>query len=406
MFDPDGERVIERVRSVWRGALVLAAVCGPTGCKEANQFVAPPPPKVTVAVPLKQEIVTFRALPGRTKAVESVEVRARVGGYLKSVEFEEGRQVEKGALLYTIDPAEFEAAVKAAEAEKAATDAKLKQAEAEFKRVDRLYKNETATEKEFIDATAEFELTKANKMAAEAALTKAQLDLGYTKITAPISGRVNQTEINPGNLVGKGEATVLTTIVPWDPIHVFVTVDERMVLEFNRRVAAGNRKLSDVQAYLRLTDGAEYPYVGQVDYIDNQVNRETGTAGVRVLFKNPDRFLAPGSFVRVRFPSPPREAVLVPEDAAQRDLAGYYLYVIDASGEVSRIDVEVGEKYGQYKEITSGLKGDETVVIKGLQRIRPGVKVESETVELPKVEFKPATSAPSSQPASTESKGS
>ena len=220
---------------------------------------------------------------------------------------------------------------------------------------------------------------------AEAALAKAQLDLKYTRVTAPIAGRVNRTEVNVGNLIGRGEPTLLTTIVPWHPIHVYVTVGERSVLSWRRRMAGGTQR-KGVPVFLRLADGTDYPIAGRVDYIDNQVDVHTGTLQLRIVVDNPDALLVPGIFVRARVPRPLPEAVLIPESALQRDMTGYYVFTIDANREVSRTDVVTGSKVMGYQAIQSGLTGDVEVIIKGLQRIRPGLVVDAETVTLAAIE--------------------
>jgi RND family efflux transporter MFP subunit len=383
---------------------ILSAGFCPAGCREPTQFVPPPPPKVTVARPLQQEVVTFIELPGRTEAVESVEVRARVPGFLKSIEFEEGKEVEAGTLLYTIEPEPYEAALQAARARQAEAEAELHRAEDEFGRVSRLYEQQNAAEKEFVEAKADFERAKAAVLAAEADVMQAELDLSYTEVFAPIAGRVNRTAVDVGNLVGQSEPTVLTTIVPWDPIHVYVSVSERDVLGWRRREAAGEGR-SDVSVFLRLADGTNYPLAGRIDYIDNRVDPETGTLRVRAAFENPEGLLVPGIYVRVRVPREPSRAVLVPEVALQRDIVGPYLLTVDEQGEVERATIVTGPMAGAYRVVASGLTGDERVIIKGLQRARPGVKVDAEWTELPPVEQLPGMPTPASvasQPAGQE----
>ena len=197
------------------------------GCREAGGFVPPPPPEVTVALPLPQEIVTYNEMPGRAEAVNYIDLRARVGGYLQTVDFVEGAFVEAGTLLYTIEPDEFEAVVKAAKARKQNSEAEQVRANINFERVDELFKKEMAPPQEHTNVLAQLNQAKANVLADDAALTRAELDLSYTRIVAPIAGRVNRSKIDAGNLVDKG--TLLTTIVPWDPIHVYVSVGDRSV---------------------------------------------------------------------------------------------------------------------------------------------------------------------------------
>lgn len=388
-------------RGVIVGLMVGITFVVTGGCRE-NVYQPPPVPEVTVATPVQQTIVTYKEFTGRADAVESVVVRARVPGFLKSVEFEEGAPVEVGQLLYTIEPEEYEAVVKAAEARVITAQAEFDRAKADFDRINSLYEQGSAAQMEFVNSRAAHEKARGELLAAEAALTQAQLDLSYTKITAPIAGRINETQVHVGNLVGQGEATVLTTIVPWDPIHVYVTVSERDVLDYRRRVGA-RADGPDMVVYLTLVDDSPYPLAGVVDYADNRIDPATGTLEVRAAFANPARLLVPGTFVRVRVPSEPRAAILVPQTVMQRDLQGYFLMVLDEDDTVQRQDITVGAKVADYQVVTSGLSGDERVVTKGLQRVRPGVTVKStrEQLSAPALDEPPAATAPSTTTTTT-----
>jgi RND family efflux transporter MFP subunit len=374
------------------GLLAVTGLLAAVGCREANEFQPPPPPKVTVAKPLVQTVVTYSELPGRTRAIESVEVRARVEGFLRSVDFTEGSTVEEGDLLYTIEPERYAAEVKAAEARLANARATLEKKAFDHERMKRLQADEAASDVEVIEAKTDFDKANAEVMAAGAALESARLDLAYTRVTAPIAGYVNRTEVNVGNLVGRGEQTVLTTIVPWDPIHVYVTIGERDVLEWRRRLASQVSHLTETEArreipvFLQLADGTMYPTEGRVDYVDNQVDVNTGTLRARAVFANPDRLIVPGIFVRARVPREPEESVLVPEIALQRDLVGYFVFTVDAAGEVARVDVEAGPKVESYLTVTEGLTGEERVIILGLQRVQPGVVVDADEIALEPVQ--------------------
>lgn len=349
-------------------------------CREAGGFVPPPPPGVTVALPLQQEIVTYTEVPGRAEAVDYIDLRARVGGYLETVDYQEGAFVEADTLLYTIEPDEFEAIVEAAKARKQSSEAEQERSRINFERVDDLHKREMAPPQEYTNALAELNQAKANVLANIAALTRAELDLSYTRIVAPIAGRVNRTKIDAGNLVDKG--TLLTTIVPWDPIHVYVAVGERQVLRFLRNTAIKKEDLSKVSIRLRLADGFQYPHIGSIDYMDNKIDPETGTLQVRVVFSNPDQLLAPGSFVRAQIPSPRRQSILVPEGAVQRDLGGSFVMIVKEGNEVDRADVTPGQSTQGFTEINSGLTGTERVIVNGFQRVRPGIEVKAETEQL------------------------
>ncbi len=375
----------------------LVPLCVATlACGEANEFAAPPPPTVTVAQPLEQEVVTYAEFTGRTEAVESVEVRARVRGFLETVEFEEGGEVEAGELLYTIEDQEYKAAVQTAEARKARAKAEMERAKIDAERILRLYESNNAAEMEYVNAKANYQRADAEVLAADAALTQAKIDLGYTRITAPIAGRINRTRVNVGNLVGQAEPTVLTTIVPWNPIYVYCSVGERQVLQWRRLVAMGTTRKEN-EVFIRLADGSDYPLPGKVDYVDNKVDPKTGTLRVRAVFNNPENLLVPGIFVRARVPGEPKETILVPETALQRDLSGYFLMVVNKDNKVERADVETGPKVPDYRSITAGLDANQQVIIKGLQRVRPGITANAENITLPPL---PQDLSPESTPAS------
>ena len=363
----------------------IVIVLAISGCREANEFQPPPPPKVTTAKPLVQTVWTSVEFPGRTQAIESVEVRARVEGFLRTIEFEEGAEVVQGALLYTIEPERYEAVKKTAEARLANAKAVLVKAEFEVNRMRDLQAKQVASEVEAVEKESEYNKAKAQVASAQATLESVQLDLKYTRVTAPIAGRVNRTEVTVGNLVGRGEQTLLTTIVQWNPIHVYVTIGERNVLDWRRRMAGGTQR-EDVPILLRLADGTDYPIPGRIDYIDNQVDVRTGTMRLRAVVDNPDSLLVPGIFVRARAPRQQHEAVLVPESALQRDLTGYYVFTVDGNRKASRVDVVIGPPVEAYRTIKSGLTRDAEVIIKGLQRVRPGMAVDPEIVNLPPIE--------------------
>ncbi len=368
-----------------RPALVVVMVLALPNCRGANEFQPPPPPKVTTAKPLVQTVATFVEVPGRTQAIQSVEVRARVEGFLRTIEFVEGTEVAQGDLLYTIEPELYEATVKTAQARLANANAVFVKAEFDQNRMRDLQANDVASEVELVEKEMEYNKAKAEVASAQAILESAQLDLKYTRVTAPIAGRVNRTEVDVGNLVGRGEKTLLTTIVSWDPINVYVTIGERNVLSLRRRIAGGAQR-EDVPVFLRLADGTDYPIAGRFDYFDNQVDVRTGTVRGRAVVDNPDALLVPGIFVRVRVPRQERESVLIPESALQRDLTGYFVFTVNGNREASRTNVVTGPPVDAYRTIESGLTRDAEVIIKGLQRVRPGLVVDPETVTLPPIE--------------------
>jgi RND family efflux transporter MFP subunit len=387
---------------------VLASTIPGVKCSE-NTYAPPPPPQVTVASPVEQSITISDEFTGRTAPIKSVEIRPRVSGYLTEVHFEEGTEVEAGELLYTIDQSTYQAALDAAKADLVNAKAQLEQAEYEFKRVQRLKVEGAAPEVELVNATAKRDTTQAAVMAAEAAVQSAELNLGFTEIAAPIAGRVNKTRAYEGALVGPSDPEPLTTIVPWHPIHVYFTVGERDVLAFRKRVAQEpDLQPEDFTVYLSLTDGTDYPLPGHIDYVDNRVDPDTGTIRVRAVFDNPEEILVPGIFTRVRIPDPPRPALLVPEVALQRDMAGYYLLTVNTDNVVERVNVEVGELVGPARVITAGLRPEARLIINGLQRARPGSPVNPQPgrfqPDIPQQPARePAIGEPSTAPATNPS---
>ena len=376
------------------------------GCRQTPQPTPPAPPAVTAATPLSDELVVFREFTGRTEPVETVDIRARVRGYLREITFTEGDPVEANAVLYRIEPEQYQAALQAAQAQEKEAEAELDRAKFEYERLEGLFQNQVAARSEYVDAEATYKGADAAVLAAKAQVTQAQLDLDYTTIRSPIAGRANRTTVDVGNLVGPSESDVLTTIVPWNPIYVYFTISERSVLEFRRQQARTNQEPEDLTVYIRLADGTEYAHTGTIDYSDNTLDPATGTLRVRAIFPNPDSLLIPGIFTRVRIPKEPAPALLVPDVALQRDLAGYFLMIVDDQGVASRVNVETGDRADEYREIISGLKGDERVIINGLQRLRGGSKVSvTETTLAPLGEQKPVTEpnvATTTPPTSTE----
>ncbi len=387
--------------------LVLAATW--VGCQRENTFAPPPPPAVTVATPVRDEVVVYREFTGRTAPAESVEIRARVSGLLERIHFTEGDPIEARAPLYDIERAPYEAALEAARAELAKAEATVAEAQFDLDKVKDLEPQGIASKQELVIAEAKYESAVATSRAAAASVREAELNLGYTHITAPLSGRINQSRVDVGNFVGRNEPTLLTTIVPWDPIHVYFTVGERDVLEFRRQaIRQGEQSRDHVEVYLQLADGSAYPLPGHVDYVDNRVDPNTGTIRVRAVFENPDELLVPGIFARVRVPRPPRVALLVPEVALQRDLAGYFLLTVDDDNIVVRRDVEVAESLGALRVVRSGLADDAQVIINGLQRARPGGKVNPQPGSFAherRGPSGPTSASPVSAPATTQQTG-
>lgn len=353
----------------------LAAALG--GCSEPNTFVPPPPPAVTVTRPVVETVTTFVEFTGRTEAPEFVEVRARVPGYLERVAFDAGAKVEEGQLLFEIEPEAYETALASARARHDSARARLSLAEATLGRTREAADRGAATSLEVATREAERDEARAAVDEAAAAVARAELDLSYTKVVSPIAGRASRELVTEGNLVGAGDATLLTTVVIDDPLHIYFDIDERAVLAFLKERPRADRAVTrTVPAFLTLLSGEEYEEEGVIDYVDNTVNESTGTLRARASFPNPAGRLFPGMFVRVRVPEEAAEATLVPQVAVQRDLQGPYLLVVNASDVVERRDVTTGKTVGERIIITGGVEPDARVIVAGVQRAREGATVD------------------------------
>jgi len=357
-----------------------------TGCKEKDTQAPPPPapPKVTVAAPLIQDVTNYTYFTGYTEAVKQIEFRARVEGYLDSFSFEAGGQISKGDLLFNIDPKPFEADVERAEAELETRQAENKLAIATLKRKENAYKQKAVSELAVLEAQAELSKTEAQIKESKASLTSANLQLSYTKIYAPESGRISRNLVDNGNLVGAGgEKTLLATMVKYNPIYVYFNMDERSLLTFKKHFKEqGKHDVSqpDVVVDLGLDGDSGYPYSGLGDYIDTQVDLSTGTILVRATFKNDDFFIMPGLFAKLRIPiKEEKDALLVPELALSSDQRGRFLLSVKDDGTVEYKAVEIGPLVNGLRVIRKGISEDDRIIVNGLQKARPGAKVTAET---------------------------
>ena len=359
------------------------------GCKPANDYAAPPPPTVTVSQPVRQDVTDYLEFTGTTKAVELVEIRARVQGYLQSVHFEPATDVKKGDLLFVIDPRPFKAKAYKAQADLRRKQATLVLANENYLRTEKLYKQKAAPRVDFVKAKADRDTSQADVEAARALLEEAKLNLSYTQVRAPINGRVSRSLVSVGNLVGAGENTHLTTLVQYDPILAYFSLNERDLLQLRKRIpeeerTAKERRAKDKVIYLGLADDKGYPHEGRFDFFDQGVDPTTGTYLLRGSFKNPaPHTILPGMFVRIRAPvNQQKEAVLVTERALSADQRGRYVLVINAENVVEYRSVEVGVSVNQMRVIKKGLQLDDWVVVKGLLRARPGAVVNPERQDM------------------------
>lgn len=364
--------------------LLTLALIG--GCEEKNTFVAPPPPKVTVAKPERKTVTDYLELTGNTQAINTVKLVARVEGYLEGLHFQDGADVHKGDLLFTIQPDQYEAQLAQAKASVAAQQAALFNAETEFNRYSRLFQQKAAAATDVDNWRFQRDSSRAAVANAQAQVELANLNLSYTRVTAPFNGRMGRHLVDVGNVVGAGgEETPLAEINQTDPIYVYFTINELDLLRIRERqmeAGGGDYRTRPVPVLAGLASEEGYPHEGRIDFAAISVDPSTGTLLLRGVFGNPDRVLLPGLFVRLRLPvGRDKDAVLVPEVALGLDQIGRYVLVVDDKNVVQRRQVKIGQAFGEMRVIAEGLSGGERVVINGLMRAIPGREVTPETQE-------------------------
>ena len=380
-----------RILLIALAVLALAAIgyrymVAPQGAEQGQaQAGAPPAPPVTVAEPLVETLREWRDFTGQFEAQDSVEIRARVSGYLESVNFTDGQLVDKGDLLFIIEPRPFEIALESAKAQLVQAEAELDLAKVQLERTAELRKNDFASQQTFDERTAEVKSATAALDNAKAEVNQAQLNLDYTRVLAPVSGRVGRHEVSVGNLIvgGTGETTLLTTIVSLNPIWLMFNVSEGDGMTYKRLIQKGelqSARSNSVQVEGQLIDETDWPLKGTIDFVDNQYDRSSGTIRVRASFPNKDLFITPGQFGRVRVPlSQEKPRILVPDAAVVTDQSVKLLYTVSEDGTVVPKPVELGSIADDgLRIISSGITPDDKVIISGLLRARPGQKVTPE----------------------------
>lgn len=361
--------------------LRVLLACAPllASCAGGGEMPEPPPPEVTVAQPIEREISVDLEATGTVTGLETVEVRARVQGFVEQVHFRAGSIVAEGELLFTIDPRPFRARLAQAEAELAGKEASLQLARSNLGKAKALAKNQVLAEQELDTRTAQFDQGIADVALARANVESARLDLAYTEVRAPIGGRIGRNLVDQGALVGAGDPTLLATIVNDARVYAYFDVSERQMLDYLRSNPTARQVSDSAQppqpVFLAMADESGYPHQGVIDSADNQLDAETGTLRIRAVFDNPERSIVPGTFVRLRIPMGREQAVLVPDLAVGTDQAGRYVLVVDEQNVVERRGVEVGALADRMRRIVGGLAPDQWVVVNGLQRARPGMAV-------------------------------
>lgn len=363
-------------RSTRAAVCALAALAlSATACKKVINPPPPPaPPSVDVAVSEQRAVTTYLYFTGRTEAFASAEIRARVPGFLQSIDFLQAQDVAKGDVLFHIEADEYEARQAQRAAALGAAEANLSRAKSDYERVAQAVETNAVSRQEVEKRKADREMAQAEVEQAEANLKQAALDLSYCTLKSPIAGQISRSYVDVGNLVGSGENTLLATVEQMDTIFVYFEASEDVVLRWleQRQQTLKERKV-DVPAFLGLSNDRDYPFEGVIDYIDNRVNPNTGTILLRAAFPNPEGLLFPGLFAKIRVPGTEvPDAVLVEEKAIGTDLGGKYVLAVGDDNLVVLKHVELGALEGQQRVILSGLKPGQRYIVEGMMRARPG----------------------------------
>jgi RND family efflux transporter MFP subunit len=364
-----------------RATFVLVAALSVAACGQDNRYAAPPPPKVTVATPVEQGVSRYFEATGNTAAINTVDLVARVQGFVQAISYADGDFVKKGTSLFTIEPEPYKLKVEAAKAAVISAQATLKQNEAEYARQADLVSKQISTQVNYDKALAQRDSSRADVQSAQANEQQAEINLGYTNVTAPFDGVVSARQVSIGQLVGANGTTVLSTIVQLDPIYVNFTASERDVLQVRADLARAGRSVADLLGLpveIGLQTESGYPHKGKLDYVAPTVDPSTGTLAARAILQNSDRLLLPGYFVRVRIAGSPEPSLLVSDVAIGSDQGGRYVLVVNKDNVVEQHKVDPGQLIGELRVIEKGLTKDDRVVIGGIMRAIPGQKVEPE----------------------------
>jgi RND family efflux transporter MFP subunit len=376
----------EAWRHVGRALAAVGAVIALAGCEDKNAYVAPPPPKVDVATPVQRPVTRYVEATGNTAPIKSVDLVARVQGFLQSIDYQDGTFVKQGTQLFTIEPETYKLKVEQAKAAEVGAQATVKQAEADFKRQAELVQRQAVSQSTLDTSTSTRDNAQASLQQAQVTTRLAEVNYGYTNVTAPFDGVVSAHMVSVGELVGVSSPTQLATIVAMDPIWVNFTVNEQDVLRIRAEAARRGLTVNDlkqlpIQVGLQTETG--YPHEGKLDYVSPTLNQSTGTLAVRGVVPNDKRVLLPGYFVRVRVPfDQEKAALLVPDTALGSDQGGRYLLVVNGDNVVEQRKVQIGPVDNGLRVIEGGLKPDDRVVIAGLLRVIPGQKIDPQVTKI------------------------
>jgi RND family efflux transporter MFP subunit len=370
-----------------RSSLVAACLLFACGGHPAP---APPPPRVKVVHPVAREITEWDEYTARLDAVESVEVRPRVSGYLQSIHFEDGAIVKKGDLLFTIDPRPYEAVLRRAAADVELAKSRLALARKNFARAADLLASHAISQEEADIRESGLRQAEATVESAQAAVDSARLEVEFTHVSAPVTGRVGRKLVTEGNLITGGvgtQGTLLTTIVSLDPIYAYFEADEGALLKYDRLARLGQRRSSrDFKnpVHVALANEEGFPHDGVMDFVDNQLDRGTGTIVGRAILPNPDLSLIPGLFARLQLPgSGQYRAILVPDEAIGSDQSQKFVFAVDTDGKAQYRTVKIGPLVDGLRVVREGVGTDDRVIVAGLQRVRPGLQVDAQEESIP-----------------------
>ena len=373
----------------WRATAVFTIGSLLAGCGKNASQTASPPPVVSVVQPIAREVVEWDEYIGRLESPETVEIRARVNGYLDKVHFKEGKEVKKSDLLFTIDPRPYQAEYDLADAQYQRAQSQADLAKSDAERAKQLISTKAISQEDFDTKTKTYTAALAAVKSAKAALDSAKLNLEFTEIRAPIDGRISSALVTEGNLVSGGAsgvgASLLTTLVSLDPLYCYGSADERAILKYIRLSKEGARvsaRDSEIPAEMGLADETGFPHRGYMDFVDNRVDPNTGTLRARGVFPNADHRLSPGFFARLRIPGSGKyPALLIPDRALGSDQAQKFVYVVTAEKKVEFRPVTIGPIIEGLRVVKTGLKAGEQVIVEGLMRVRPGVAVDAKLWE-------------------------
>jgi len=366
---------------------LVPAVCvvALTACAPPKR-VSLPPPKVTVRQPQLATVTNWDEYPGHIDAVEMVEIRPRVAGYIDSIHFQDGTEVKAGDFLFVIDPRPYQADLEHAQAQRQEAETRLELARNDLKRADSLQGTKAISAEEYDSRSKAVRAAESALAAAKASETTARINLDYTQIKAPISGKIGRRLVTAGNFVqlqgNGGPATLLATIVSVDPIYCYFDVEESAFLKYRSSAKATEANTGGLACELALVNETGFAHRGRLDFFDNQVNPQTGTIRLRAVFENGDRALVPGMFANVRvLASPPEQTLVVPDVAIGSDQGYKYVYVVNAENVAKKRDITTGRAHGPLRAVLTGLTPDDRVIVNGLMMLRPDSKVVIDTPE-------------------------